>query len=88
MPGGILLCYKNRTIPFSSTKDDFAAIRGAMLALVLLAAFLISGGRAIADFSLQYYDGAAWVTFPGGGVTGNTATDRNVIFSSPVAETT
>ena len=50
-------------------------------------AHLFSGwndGSPIADFSLQYYDGAAWVTFPGGGVTGNTATDRNVIFSAPV----
>ncbi len=44
----------------------------------------LNDGYPIANFSLQYYDGAAWVTFPGGSVSGNTATERNVVFTSPV----
>ncbi len=34
------------------------------------------------SFKIQYYNGSAWVDVPGSSVTGNTASERSVIFSS------
>ncbi len=48
---------------------------------------LITGGWdefAVANFSLQYWTGSAWANIPGATITGNTQTQRQIIFSSPV----
>lgn len=39
----------------------------------------------IADFTLQYFDGANWLDIPGGAVTGNTSYERRVKFTTPVS---
>jgi hypothetical protein len=44
----------------------------------------IDDGSAPASFKVQYFSGGAWVDAPGSSVTGNTATEVNVIFSSGV----
>ncbi len=38
----------------------------------------------LADFTLKYWDGTAWLAIPGGVVTGNTDLDRVITFTSPV----
>ncbi len=43
-----------------------------------------TGGAAIANFSLQYYNGSAWVNIPGTSVSGNTLPVLNLMFTSPV----
>lgn len=47
-----------------------------------------STAPVLADFTLKYWDGAAWVNIPGGVVTGNTNADRVITFSSPLPTTT
>lgn len=50
-------------------------------------AHLYSGfgnGNALADFSLDWWDGSTWQTVPGATITGNTQQARNLLFSSPV----
>jgi hypothetical protein len=42
---------------------------------------------ALADFTLKYWNGTAWVNIPGGVVTGNTAHDRIVTFTTPPTTT-
>lgn len=42
------------------------------------------GVAPLADFVLKYWDGSAWQEIPGGNVTGNSAADRIIPFSSPV----
>lgn len=44
----------------------------------------IDDGSAPASFKVQYFSGGTWVDAPGSSVTGNTATEVNVIFSSGV----
>jgi Glycosyl hydrolase catalytic core/Ricin-type beta-trefoil lectin domain-like len=44
----------------------------------------IDDGSAPASFKAQYFSGGSWVDAPGSSVTGNTATEVNVIFSSAV----
>lgn len=41
----------------------------------------------LADFTLKYWNGTAWVNIPGGVVTGNTSADRIVTFSTPPTTT-
>ena len=41
----------------------------------------------VANFSLQYWTGSAWVNIPGATITGNTMTQRQIVFSSPVTTT-
>lgn len=51
-------------------------------------AHLYSGSPGVAPlaaFVLRYWDGAAWLDIPGGAVTGNTASARAILFSSPVS---
>lgn len=43
-------------------------------------------GYGIVDFQVQYWDGAAWVTVPGGSVTGNNKVWRKFTFS-PITTT-
>lgn len=54
-------------------------------------AHLYSGptGSPLADFTLKYWNSAtsAWVSIPGGVVTGNTIADRIVTFTTPVTTT-
>lgn len=38
--------------------------------------------KGLPSFKFQYHDGSGWVDVPGSSVTGNTATERSVIFSS------
>ncbi len=38
--------------------------------------------EGMGSFKFQYFDGSVWVDVPGSAVTGNTATERSVIFSS------
>ncbi len=40
--------------------------------------------QPMADFALQYWDGAAWVAIPGATITGNTAVARTIVFSEAV----
>lgn len=50
-------------------------------------AHLFSGaqdGYAMADFSLQYHDGAGWVDIPGAVFAGNASIDLNMAFDAPV----
>jgi hypothetical protein len=42
---------------------------------------------ALADFTLKSWNGTAWVNIPGGVVTGNTALDRIVTFTTPPTTT-
>jgi hypothetical protein len=37
------------------------------------------------NFDVQYWNGAAWVTVPGGSVTGNTRVKRRFSFASPIS---
>lgn len=41
----------------------------------------------VANFSLQYWTGSAWVNIPGATITGNTMTQRQILFTSPVTTT-
>ena len=50
-------------------------------------AHLYSGaldGFAMANATLQYWNGNAWIAIPGGSVSSNTATDLNMTFDAPV----
>ncbi len=40
-----------------------------------------------ANFRFQYHNGSAWMDIPGSTVTGNTAAERSVLFSTPVTAT-
>ena len=42
---------------------------------------------ALASFSLQYWTGSAWANIPGATVAGNTQTQRQIVFTSPVTTT-
>ncbi len=46
-----------------------------------------STASPLADFTLKYWSGSAWVDIAGGGVTGNTSADRIVTFTTPVSTT-
>jgi hypothetical protein len=41
----------------------------------------------ITNFNVQYWDGGAWVTVPGGAVLGNTLAKRRFIFITPITTT-
>lgn len=45
--------------------------------------FATSSG-ALSDFTLQYWDGTAWLAIPGATITGNTSNARAITFSSAV----
>ena len=38
----------------------------------------------IGSYGLQFWNGSAWTAIPGGSVTGNTSTERNLVFTNPV----
>jgi Glycosyl hydrolase catalytic core/Ricin-type beta-trefoil lectin domain-like/Putative Ig domain len=38
----------------------------------------------IASYSIQFWNGSAWSAIPGGSVTGNTSTERNLVFTNPI----
>ena len=46
-----------------------------------------STASALADFTLKYWNGTAWINIPGGTVTGNTTLDRVITFTTPVTTT-
>jgi hypothetical protein len=41
-------------------------------------------GVGVSNFKLQYWSGSAWTDIPGATVTGNTNSQRQIVFSSPV----
>ncbi len=46
-----------------------------------------TGVAPIADFTLKYWNGSAWLNLPGGAVTGNTSAELIIPFSTPTATT-
>lgn len=40
--------------------------------------------QPVSDFSLQYWTGSAWANIPGATISGNTKTQLQIVFSSPV----
>jgi autotransporter-associated beta strand protein len=44
----------------------------------------VDDSSAVSNFSIQYYDGATWITIPGTTVAGNTDVERNLVFTNPV----
>ncbi|MGL4399427.1 MAG: glycosyl hydrolase [Luteolibacter sp.] len=47
----------------------------------------LSAASPLADFTLKYWSGSAWLNFAGGVVTGNTSADRVITFTTPVSTT-
>jgi len=44
----------------------------------------VDDASAVNAFYLQYHNGSAWVSIPGGSVTGNTNVERNLVFTNTV----
>jgi hypothetical protein len=44
----------------------------------------VDDGFPISSYGLQFWNGSAWTAISGGSVTGNTSTERNLVFTSPV----
>ena len=43
--------------------------------------------QVLSNFRFQYHNGAGWLDIPGSVVTGNTQTERSIIFSQPITAT-
>ena len=44
----------------------------------------VNDGSAQADFKVQYLNDSTWIDIPGATITGNTSTENNLIFTTPV----
>lgn len=47
--------------------------------------FASTAATTVANFTVQYWNGSAWITFPGGVVNGNTQPALRVVFTGPVS---
>jgi hypothetical protein len=45
----------------------------------------VDDGNTLDSFNLQYYTGSSWQTIGGGGISGNTAVERNIVLTNTTA---
>jgi len=79
--------WQTSTAGANSLEIDLSLSTDSALNVKIGSAHLYTGSPGVAplaDFVLKYWDGSAWQNIPGGSVTGNTAADLVIPFTTPV----